>query len=87
MYDWLLKNKWFGEYIRNYKEGRGLTLKTKIFVLTVLWATIGFSMVFLLNRFLPPELVLPMQLIMVAVAIGVSIHIMKLPTFKKRVLG
>ena len=30
MYDWLLSNKWFGEYIRNYKEGRGLPLRTKI---------------------------------------------------------
>ena len=87
MYNWLLNNKWFGEYIRNYKEGRGLPMKTKITALTVLWITIGFSTVFLLNRLLPPQLVLPMQLIMLAVAIGVSIHILRLPTFKKRVLG
>lgn len=86
MYNWLLSNKWFGEYIRNYKEGRGLPMKTKITALTVLWITIGFSTIFLLIRLLPPQLVLPMQLIMVVVAIGVSIHILRLPTFKKRVL-
>ena len=85
MYNWLLNNKWFGDYIRNYKEGRGLPMKTKITALTVLWITIGFSTVFLLNRLLPPQLVLPIQLIMLAVAIGVSIHILRLPTFKKRV--
>ena len=83
MHRWLLNNKWFGEYIRNYTEGKGLTKKTKVTVLIVLWATIGFSVVFILNHILPPMLVLPMQLIMVAVAIAVSAHILRLPTFAK----
>ena len=83
MYNWLLKNKWFGEYIKNYREGKGLPMKTKITALTFLWLTISFSTVFLLNRLLPPQLVIPMQLVMVAVAVGVSIHILKLPAFKK----
>jgi uncharacterized membrane protein YbaN (DUF454 family) len=87
MYDWLLGNKWFGDYIRNYKEGRGLSLRTKFSALTVLWATIGISTVFLLNRLLPPQLVLPMQLIMIAVAVAVSIYILRLPTFKASSLG
>jgi uncharacterized membrane protein YbaN (DUF454 family) len=85
MYNWLLNNRLFGEYIKNYKEGKGIPMKTKIIALTVLWITIGFSTVFLLNRLLPSQLVIPMQLIMVAVAIGVSIHILRLPTFKKYV--
>ncbi len=83
MYRWLLNNKWFGEYIRNYKEGKGLTLKTKITALTMLWVTIGFSTVFILNRLLSAQLVLPMQLIMIAVAVAVSTHILRLPTFRK----
>jgi len=83
MHRWLLNNKWFGEYIRNYQEGKGLTIKTKITALTVLWITIVFSTVFMLNRLLPAQLVLPMQLIMIAVAIAVSTHILRLPTFKK----
>jgi uncharacterized membrane protein YbaN (DUF454 family) len=85
MYNWLLNNRSFGEYIKNYREGRGLPLRTKISALTVLWLTIGFSTVFLLNRLLPPQLVIPMQLVMVVVAVGVSIHILRLPTFKKHV--
>ena len=83
MHRWLLNNKWFGEYIRNYTEGRGLPMKTKIAALTVLWITIVFSTVFMLGRLLPAQLVLPMQLIMVAIAIAVSIHILRLPTFKR----
>jgi len=85
MYNWLLNNKWFGEYIRNYKEGRGLPMRTKVTALTVLWVTILVSTVFFLNRLLPPQLVLPMQLVMIAVAVGVSVHILRLPTFRKRV--
>ncbi|MCX8153412.1 MAG: YbaN family protein [Candidatus Bathyarchaeota archaeon] len=82
-YKWLLGNKWFGEYIRNYKEGKGLPVKTKVTTLSVLWGTIGASTVFALPMLLPEMLVLPMQLAMIAVAIAVSLHILKLPTFKK----
>jgi uncharacterized membrane protein YbaN (DUF454 family) len=83
MHKWLLNNKWFGEYIRNYTEGKGLTKKTKITALTVLWATISFSTVFMLHRLLPANLVLPLQLVMIAMAVAVSVHILRLPTFKK----
>jgi uncharacterized membrane protein YbaN (DUF454 family) len=83
MHRWLLNNKWFGEYIRNYKEGKGIPKKTKIIALTVLWITIGFSTVFMLPCLLPTMLVLPLQLIMIAVAIAVSTHILRLPTFRK----
>jgi len=84
MHRWLLNNKWFGEYIRNYTEGKGLPIKTKVTALTVLWVTISFSTVFMLDRLLPAQLVLPMQVIMIAVAIAVSVHILRLPTFKKQ---
>jgi uncharacterized membrane protein YbaN (DUF454 family) len=83
MHRWLLNNKWFGEYIRNYQEGKGLTKKTKITALTVLWITIGISTVFLLPILLPAMLVLPLQLTMIAVAIAVSIYLLRLPTYKK----
>ena len=83
MHRWLLNNKWFGEYIRNYQEGKGLTKKTKITALTVLWVTIGFSTVFVSPRLLPAMLVLPLQLVMMAVAIAVSAYLLRLPTFKK----
>jgi uncharacterized membrane protein YbaN (DUF454 family) len=83
LYNWLIGNKWFGDYIRNYKEGKDIPMKTKIIALTVLWATIGVSNIFILSQLLPSSLVLPMQLIMLAIATGVSVHILRLPTFKK----
>jgi uncharacterized membrane protein YbaN (DUF454 family) len=83
MHRWLLNNRWFGEYIRNYTEGKGLTKRTKLTALTVLWATISLSTVFMLHRLLPENLLLPLQLVMIAMGVAVSIHILRLPTFKK----
>src|SRR3972149_1860657 len=39
MHKWLLGNRWFGEYIKNYQAGRGIPIKTKIIAVTVLWTT------------------------------------------------
>ena len=76
MHKWLLNNRWFGEYIKNYKEGRGLTLKAKITAIIILWITIGFSAFFMID-------ILAVQLILLVIAIAVSTHIIRLPTFKK----
>jgi hypothetical protein len=29
-YNWLLNNRWFGHYIRNYLEGKGVPLRVKV---------------------------------------------------------
>ncbi|MFX1466888.1 MAG: YbaN family protein, partial [Promethearchaeota archaeon] len=43
LYNWLMSNKWFGSYIRNYYEGNGIPLKAKLLSVSFLWITIGFS--------------------------------------------
>jgi uncharacterized membrane protein YbaN (DUF454 family) len=77
MYNWLLKNRWFGEYLRNYQEGRGIPLKTKIFAISILWITILFSTFFFLSE------ILAMQIVLILIATVVSVHLIRLPTFKK----
>jgi len=84
MHKWLLNNKWFGEYIKNYQEGKGIPRKTKLIALTVLWVTIGISTIFFLDQILPLFLVLPMQIIMTIVAVLVTVYMLKLPTYKKK---
>lgn len=78
LHNWLLNNKWFGDYIRNYREGKGITLKSKIFAVTLLWITISYSAIFAVN-------ILLVQLILLIIAIVVSIHIITLPTLKSSV--
>jgi uncharacterized membrane protein YbaN (DUF454 family) len=78
LYTWLINNRWFGEYIRNYREGKGIPLKTKMLAVTVLCATISVSVVFLVP-------ILLVQVLLLAIAIAVSAHILRLPTHKKTV--
>lgn len=45
-YRWLLSNPWFGSYLRNYREGRGMAPRDKLLTLTALWLAIGSSVAF-----------------------------------------
>ena len=76
MHRWLLNNKLFGNYIRNYRDGKGISLKSKIFTLFLLWTTISYSTFVLAN-------ILMVQIILLAVAIAVTAHVATLPTFRK----
>ncbi|MCL5877542.1 MAG: YbaN family protein [Candidatus Bathyarchaeota archaeon] len=77
MHKWLLGNRWFGEYIKNYQAGRGIPMKTKILAITLLWAAILFSMFFMVSE------ILIAQIVLFAIAVGVTVHLARLPTFKK----
>jgi uncharacterized membrane protein YbaN (DUF454 family) len=72
---WLLNNKLFGSYIRNYLEKKGITLRAKIITLSLLWITIGASVAFAVET-------LALKLILVIIATGVSIHVLSLRTLK-----
>ncbi len=75
-YEWLLNNRWFGNYIRNYIEGRGVPLKVKRVTLILLWIVIGSSILFVIQSFY-------IRLILVGIAIGVSIHILRLRSLEQ----
>jgi uncharacterized membrane protein YbaN (DUF454 family) len=76
MTKWVLTNKYFGSYIRRYKEGKGIPIKTKIATTAILWITISYSAFFIVNIWI-------VQLILFAIAIAVSIHIITLPTYRE----
>src|SRR3989339_1765718 len=46
LYRWMMTNRIFGKYLKNYIEGKGVPLFIKIFVLTLLWLMIGYLIVF-----------------------------------------
>ncbi len=41
LYNWLMNNKWIGRYIKNYIEGKGIPLKSKVLSISALWITIS----------------------------------------------
>ena len=77
-YQWLINNKWFGTYIKNYQEGRGISLSAKIITITFLWITITFSTIIMISSFL-------VQIVLVIIAIGVTIHILTIKTLKNSI--
>ena len=74
---WLLNNRWFGSYIKNYLEGKGIPLKVKVLSISLLWATIGYAAAFVVSTLL-------LRIILILIAIGVTIHILSTRTLKKK---
>ena len=75
LYDWLIHHKWFGEYIRNYREGKGMPLKAKVFTILLLWLTIGYAAVFITSLWW-------LKILLVGIALGVTVHLVKIKTYR-----
>jgi uncharacterized membrane protein YbaN (DUF454 family) len=75
-YYWLLNNRLFGSYIKNYHEGRGISLKLKVITLALLWGTITYSAFFVVDA-------LYWRIILLVIAVGVTIHILKTRTLRQ----
>ncbi|KON28168.1 hypothetical protein AC481_02665 [miscellaneous Crenarchaeota group archaeon SMTZ-80] len=73
-YNWLITNRWFGEYIKNYREKKGIPIKTKVFAILILWITISYS-IFIMDIFL-------IRIILIIVLTGVTFHLLTIKTLK-----
>ncbi len=76
LYNWLINNRLLGIYLRNYIENKAIPLKIKLITISILWLTIGYSIIFVIHVFL-------VKFILILIAIGVSIHIVCMRTYKK----
>jgi len=77
LYDWLINHKIFGEYIRNFREYKAIPLSTKIFALVTLWAVMLSTAFIVFDQWL-------IRGILIAIAVGVTIHILHYKTLKKK---
>ena len=48
-YNWLLAHPWFGQSIRDYREGGGIRRSVKYKAIGLLWLTISLSVIFVVN--------------------------------------
>jgi uncharacterized membrane protein YbaN (DUF454 family) len=74
-YNWLLNNRWFGRYVRNYLEKKGVPLRAKLLSISLLWITILFSATFVVDNLI-------VRIILILIAISVTIHIVRIPTLR-----
>jgi uncharacterized membrane protein YbaN (DUF454 family) len=73
LYDALLHNRFFGKYIRNYLEGRGMSVKAKIWTLLPLWVVMVCTVVWGTDN---PWV----RAILALVLAGVTVHILRVKT-------
>lgn len=75
MYNFLVENKVFGSYIKNYRESRGIPKRIKLMAITFLWVGIGYSALFVAK-------VLWLSVLLITIAAAVTIHIVRIKTLK-----
>ena len=72
---WLINNRLFGSYIRNYRSGKGISMRQKISTITILWASIGFS-IWAIGASIWIDVLL------LTIAAGVTIHLVLIRTYQ-----
>ncbi|SFE86471.1 hypothetical protein SAMN05192532_10529 [Alteribacillus iranensis] len=77
LYDKLLKAKWLGPYIKNYRSGKGIPLKTKITAIVVLWVSSFYSILFIVP-------LLFVQILLFGVVGYITYYILSLKTYHTR---
>ncbi|MFH2107951.1 MAG: YbaN family protein [Chrysiogenia bacterium] len=75
LYNWLITHKWFGRYIRQYWEHRAISRQTKVATLVLLWGTLAFSGLVVLDA-------LWIRVVLLAVGAGVTLHLLGMKTLK-----
>ncbi len=76
MYDKLVGNRVLGKYILNYREGKGIPFSTKVLAIGLMWLTMGYSAIFIVK-------IPVIKVLLLLVAVGVTLHLLKMKTLKK----
>lgn len=77
LYNWLMSHKHLGAYIRNFREHKALPLRVKVVSVTMVWATLLYCAIFVAKEWW-------MSAVFIAIAIGVTIHILSFRTLDGR---
>jgi hypothetical protein len=73
MYNWMMTNRYFGAYLKDYLEGRGLSIRAKLASVSMLWIVIALSAVLATGSDI-------VRVCLIAVAVGVTVHVFLLRT-------
>jgi len=76
MHRWLLTNRVIGRYLKAYREKKGLPMRIKIVTICLLWFTIGITALVAIDNII-------IQVVLFAVAIGVTLHLLTIKTAKE----
>jgi uncharacterized membrane protein YbaN (DUF454 family) len=77
MYNWMVANRYLGGYLRDYLEGKGISIRAKAASILLLWTLIVLSAAFATSDTV-------VRVVLIAVAIGVTLHLLTLKTKANR---
>lgn len=75
MYQWLIHHKYLGTYIRNFREHRAIPLRAKIISVSMVWISLIYCSITISEN-------LWIKAMFIALAIGISWHILSYKTLK-----
>ncbi|WP_066192549.1 MULTISPECIES: YbaN family protein [Gracilibacillus] len=76
LHHWLITNRYFGRYIADYQQGKGVPVKIKIGAVCLVWTSVVFSLFFI-----PLSAI---KVMMIGIAIFVTIFIFTSPLLKEK---
>ncbi len=74
LYDRLMTARLIGPYLQRYRDSRVIPPRVKVAALVMMWITIGYAVLTYPN--------LAVRLTLLAIAIGVTLHLQTLPSLK-----
>ena len=77
LYDWLLNHPRLGEYIRNFREYRAIPLRVKVVSVAMVWLTIGFCIISVVDEWWWA------QLLLFVLAVAITWHILSYATLRR----
>ncbi len=76
---WLLRHRWFGSLVRDWRAGRGLSVRAKVISLVAIAITFTITIVFAIHTTW-------LRVLLVVIAFSVSTFLLRLPTKGRRPL-
>jgi len=74
MHQWLLRNRLFGETLRNYENNKAIPLRAKVIALILMWSSMLFS-IWTVGHF-------ALKGMLLAIAIGVTVFLLRMKTLR-----
>lgn len=72
----LLNHRWLGAYIRNYRDGRGMTTRERTWTLVLLWIGIGATAIWSVHAWW-------LRTLLLVIAVSVTVHVARLKVSRR----
>lgn len=76
LYNWLMSHRHLGPYIKNFREHKSIPLRVKVVSVSMVWVTLLYCAIFVARQWW-------MSAMFIAIAIGVTAHILHYKTMGK----